>query len=760
MARRTAPRPAPRKAEAARSRLEAEVVAIALVVVALLSAVAFFVGEGLLRIWRDALEGGFGLGAFLVPPLFLLTAVAVWLEIDWRRAAVPVAGAALATLSVLGLASIVHSNFDPAPTAGGAIGAQVGGRLAGQLTGPGAAVVLLALLLVGLAIASRRTLGQLLGPLWGARTVLLAREPRPPARPARTEQQLWAARTDVMSRAPEPRGLPVAEDDDAPIRINLPPDRTGTRAASPKAVPAATQLPLSAAATALAASPHPPSVAGLASAVVTAEGVLHAAPPTRPWALPSLDMLAEGTAARASREEVLRNGQVIEETLAHFSITAKVVEASVGPVVTRYELKPAAGVKLSRIEALADDLSLALAARSLRIEAPVPGKSVVGIEIPNLAIGLVSLKDVVETATFKDAGSRLTVALGRDVAGSPIVLDLAKLPHLLVAGQTGSGKSVCLSSIICSLLLASTPDEVRFLIGDLKRVDFAGFNGVPHLVVPVMTDHEKILNALYWLTGEMDRRYRLFARASARNIASYNETRTGADRIPYVVFIIDELADLMLQAPIQVEKQITRVAQLARATGIHLVLGTQRPSVDVITGLIKANIPARIAFATASAVDSRTILDMTGAEKLLGRGDMLVLPPDLAKPVRAQGVFVSDREIASVTQFWRDQGGLDFHAEVTEGEERTVRTRLDGGDDEIDDARYDEALEIVRRAGQASVSMLQRKMTIGFARAGRLIDLMEQQGAIGPSVGPGKMREVYGGVAPRKAAGNGADEEA
>ncbi|MDO8562951.1 MAG: DNA translocase FtsK 4TM domain-containing protein, partial [Candidatus Limnocylindria bacterium] len=459
MARKTAPR----KAEAVRSRLEAEVVAIALVVIALLSAVAFFVGEGLLRVWRDALEAGFGLGAFLVPPLFVLTAVAVWLEIDWRRAAVPVAGAALATLSVLGLASIVHSNFDPLATAGGAIGAQVGGRLAGQLTGPGAAVVLLALLLVGLALASRRTLGQLLGPLWAARTVLLARAPGPPTRAARAEalSPLPAARANSTPRATEPGDLPAAEADDAPIRINLPPDRTGARPVSPKAMPAmaamATQLPLSAAAAALAASPHPPSVAGLASAVVTAEGVLHAAPPARPWALPSIDMLSEGTAARASREEVLRNGQVIEETLAHFSITAKVVEASVGPVVTRYELKPAAGVKLSRIEALADDLSLALAARSLRIEAPVPGKSVVGIEIPNLAIGLVSLKDVVETATFRDAGSRLTVALGRDVAGSPIVLDLAKLPHLLVAGQTGSGKSVCLSSIICSLLLASTP---------------------------------------------------------------------------------------------------------------------------------------------------------------------------------------------------------------------------------------------------------------------------------------------------------------
>ena len=296
----------------------------------------------------------------------------------------------------------------------------------------------------------------------------------------------------------------------------------------------------------------------------------------------------------------------------------------------------------------------------------------------------------------------------------------------------------------CSLLPRASPYEVRLPIGDLKRVDFAGFAAIPHLIVPVMTDGEKILNALYWVTGEMDRRYRLFARASARNIASYNESRVGPDRIPYVVFVIDELADLMLQAPIQVEKQITRVAQLARATGIHLVLGTQRPSVDVITGLIKANIPARIAFAMASSVDSRTILDMNGAEKLLGRGDMLVLRPDLAKPIRAQGVFISDEEIAGLTHHWIAQAGTSYdrHSEVIEGEDKLVRRDGSSGD-EIEDDRYDEAVEIVSRAGQASVSMLQRKMTVGFARAGRLIDVMEQHGVIGPSMGPGKMREVY-----------------
>ena len=738
---------------------------MALVVLGLLSLVSFFADAGLLRSWRDAITGGFGIGALLIPPLFALAGVAVWLEVSWRRAALPVAGATLATVAALGLVHLLSLVVSVAPqTAGGALGSLVGDQLDAVLTRPGAAVVLLALMAVGAAVASRRTLAELFAPLWprlrrlvAARTAASGQSPRAVAAPTASTATMQARRESVAAAA-----IPVAHDyvaaapDPAPTRINLPVER------APKApvagVAKATQLPLSAAAAALEASAHPPSIGGLASAMVVAEGVLHATM-ERPWVLPSIELLAEGTAARSSREEVARNGEVIKQTLKDFSIDVTIEEINVGPVVTRYELRPKAGVKLSRIEALQDDLALALAARSLRIEAPVPGKSVVGVEIPNLAIGLVSLKDVVETVMFRDALSRLTVALGRDVAGSPIVLDLATLPHLLVAGQTGSGKSVCLSSIICSLLLASTPDEVRFIIGDLKRVDFAGFNGVPHLIVPVMTDHEKILNALYWLTGEMDRRYRLFARASARNIAGYNETRIGADRIPYIVFIIDELADLMLQAPIQVEKQITRVAQLARATGIHLILGTQRPSVDVITGLIKANIPARIAFATASSVDSRTILDMTGAEKLLGRGDMLVLPPDLAKPVRAQGVFVSDREIALVTKFWQDQGGLSYHPAVTEGEERMHRTRLDGGDDEIDDARYDEAVAIVQRAGQASVSMLQRKMTIGFARAGRLVDIMEQQGVIGPSVGPGKMREVYSAIAPRRSGDGAADDE-
>ena len=319
--------------------------------------------------------------------------------------------------------------------------------------------------------------------------------------------------------------------------------------------------------------------------------------------------------------------------------------------------------------------------------------------------------------------------------------DLAKLPHLLIAGQTGSGKSVCIYSMITSLLLQATPDEVRVVLADPKRVELAPFNGIPHLVVPVVTDHDKILNALYWAVGEMDRRYRLFARATARNIERYNESRTGQDRIPYIVIVIDELADLMMVAARQVEDSICRIAQMARAVGIHLVVATQRPSVDVVTGLIKANVPSRVAFAVASQTDSRVIIDMAGAEKLLGRGDLLWQPPDVPKAIRAQGVFVSDQEVELVTRHWKQQGEPHYNLSILEDKER-ARAREDAGDD-IDDERYEEAVDIVQRAGQASVSMLQRKMTIGFARAGRLIDIMEREGVIGPSQGPGKMREVY-----------------
>jgi DNA segregation ATPase FtsK/SpoIIIE, S-DNA-T family len=722
-------------------RIRDEIGAIAVLAFALLSTVALATDQGaVLQWWRSALFSMLGWAAWLVPLALGAIALELWFGFIRRDSVLPILGGLVIVVALLGLTR--HYVRDD--VAGGFVGGAVAKAAAGLFGQIGAPIALVALLLVGVVIAANRTIADLWKPIWRQRPAIGGLKPGTlipggtATRFDRFDDDDELAGEPVRIHIPEEK--PARPSTPQPPKPSLPGGAgtlTGPSATAGRGPSEAAAVPTDAERKAFAVS-----TAGLASAAVIVEGVLHADPPETPWVLPAMDQLDQGSAARSGMEELLRNQRVIEETLSHFGIAAKVVEVFVGPVVTRYELKPAAGVKLSRIEALNDDLALALAARTLRIEAPIPGKSVVGIEIPNLAIGLVSVRDVAESAEFKGSPSKLTVALGKDVAGGAIVTDLAKLPHLLIAGQTGSGKSVCIGAILTSLLLQSTPDDVRILIGDLKRVDFPGFNGVPHLVVPVMHDSPQILNALYWTTSEMDRRYRLFARANARNIASYNEKHTGSDRVPYVVFIIDELADLMLQAPIQVEKQITRIAQLARATGIHLVLGTQRPSVDVITGLIKANVPARIAFATASSVDSRTIIDMTGAEKLLGRGDMLWLAPDAAKPVRAQGAFVSDAEIEQVIRHWRQQREAHYDLSILEDKER-ARVREDAGD-EIDDDRYEEAVEIVQRAGQASVSMLQRKMTIGFARAGRLIDIMEQNGVIGPSQGPGKMRDVYG----------------
>jgi DNA segregation ATPase FtsK/SpoIIIE, S-DNA-T family len=737
MARRTSARKTSSRREAtpgARMRAEVRdhIIGVALGLFGLLSIVALLSSGGsVLEWWRSVMTGLLGWGAVLIPLAFFVAAAIVWRRALARQLLLPGVGALLVVFALLGIVDVGIGN-------GGSLGHAVGTASTRALGNVGGVIVLLAVFAIGVVIAANRTLQELVRPALDRRPSFAFRPGV--ALPGGTAASEWGALERGSPGAGKARAGRTEED--APIKINMDQERPARKPV--RAVAEQEVLPLP------PIAPPSGALAGLPSAMLVAEGVMHADPPEVPWQLPSLDLLEEGSAARSGKDEVMRNTRVIEETLAHFNIVAKVVEVSVGPVVTRYELKPAAGVKLSRIEALDSDLSLALAARTLRIEAPVPGKSVVGIEVPNLAIGMVTLKDVAETAMFKDASSKLTVALGRDVAGSPIVADLAKLPHLLIAGQTGSGKSVSINSVICSLLLTATPDDVRLILCDPKRVELAGFNNIPHLVVPVVTDHDKILNALYWAVGEMDRRYRLFARATARNIDAYNAARSGPDRVPYIVLIIDELADLMMSAPIQVEKAITRLAQLARATGIHLVVATQRPSVDVITGLIKANIPARIAFATASSIDSRTILDMTGAEKLLGRGDMLVLPPDMPKPIRAQGVFVSDREIEAVTRHWRIQRDPRYKLEILESQDR-ARQREDGGDSEIEDDRYEEAVDIVTRAGQASVSMLQRKMTIGFARAGRLVDIMEQEGVIGPSVGPGKMRQVYGARAPSSA---------
>ncbi len=705
---------------ASEHRIRAEVFGISLLALALLSLVALAAPEGvLLAWWHDGLHAILGWAAFLVPIPLAVLGLAVWLEALRPRRSAPLLAIVLATLLFLALAQHYQA-VDPATgeSAGGYAGAAIADALHAVVGTIGAPVALAALLLVCLVVAANRPLAELL-PSFG---VLRDRFRAAGDTPVRINAP--RAKQRVVDEAPEDGAAETRPQ----LHVLTPePDAETTAPLEPPKQPERVRL----FDTDDDAMPVTPS-AEAGPSVLGSSG--------KQWQLPPIDLLEEGSAARQGEEEIRHNIRVIEETLAHFSIAAKVVEVNVGPVVTRYELKPAAGVKLSRIEALQDDLALALAARSLRIEAPVPGKSVVGIEIPNLAIGLVSVRDVVQSALFKAAGSKLAVALGRDIAGGPVIADLGQLPHLLVAGQTGSGKSVCINAIISSLLLNATPEEVRILLIDPKRVELTNYNGVPHLLVPVITDYGKILTALRWATGEMDRRYRLFAQAAVRNIERYNEARTPEERIPYVVMIIDELADLMILAPIDVEEAITRIAQLARATGIHLVIATQRPSVEVITGLIKANIPARIAFAMASSIDSRTILDMTGAEKLLGRGDMLFLPPDQAKPVRAQGVYVSDRELDRVTDFWRTQGPPEYQLAVLEAPVRR-KPGEDGGGEEIGDALFKDAVRVVTQFDRASASLLQRRLRIGYARAARLMDILEERGVVGPGEGA-KPREV------------------
>ncbi len=437
--------------------------------------------------------------------------------------------------------------------------------------------------------------------------------------------------------------------------------------------------------------------------------------------------------------------RVLEETLGHFNIQAKVVHVAQGPTVTRYELEPAPGVKVSRIVALADDLALQLAASGVRIEAPIPGKAAIGIEVPNKHVAAVSLREVLESTAFQKESKPLLVGLGKDISGTPMMADLAKMPHLLVAGATGSGKSVCINGIILSLLFRASPEDVRLILVDPKVVELTNYNGIPHLLTPVVTEAKKAAAALHWAVQEMERRYALFADCGVRDIVRYRadaETDPGKEKMPYVVVIIDELADLMMAAPVDVEDAICRLAQKARAAGIHLVLATQRPSVDVITGLIKANIPSRIAFSVSSQVDSRTILDMAGAEKLLGRGDMLYYPVGAAKPLRIQGAFVQDEDIESVITYIKQQTEPPTYQEgITDTDKLADGDNKNNLSPEMQDELLPAAITVIYETGQASASMLQRKFRIGYTRAARLVDTMEEMRILGATQGS-KPRDI------------------
>ena len=592
------------------------------------------------------------------------------------------------------------------------------------LVGPAGAVVLLAafflallVLLTGGSVAEAgRVSGR--GLLWAAN--------RTGAGGLRAMRGLADWVFPVADREPEPAGPDAGAE--SPVAA-----RSDERSGPPSSIlpaPIAAVDPVSKAA-------DPPPLVPLRRTRVSAPGLLGQVEGTGPGPdLPPLRLLAAGEPASLRGREPEVRADLLLETLRHFGIEARLADVTQGPAVTRFEVVPPPGVKVSRIVNLADDIALSLAASGVRMEAPIPGKSAIGIEVPNQAVSVVRLRDVLEAPAFQMARSPLSVALGKDIAGKPVVAQLDQMPHLLVAGATGSGKSVLINVLIASLLFRATPEQVQLLLIDPKVVELSGFNGIPHLVTPVVTDPKKASQALRWAVREMERRYQMFAERGVRDIARYNSQRQEEDPLlPYTVVVIDELADLMMVAPVEVEESINRLAQMARAAGIHLVVATQRPSVDVITGTIKANIPSRIAFAVSSQVDSRTILDGSGAEKLLGRGDMLYSPVGAAKPQRVQGCYVTETEMEALVSYLRDRAPDELPSLEFQGEEEAdVPTDTD--------SLFQDALRVVVESRQASASMLQRRLRVGYTRAARIIDQMAERGYVGPQDGA-RPRDVY-----------------
>ncbi|MBW2351357.1 MAG: cell division protein FtsK, partial [Deltaproteobacteria bacterium] len=461
-------------------------------------------------------------------------------------------------------------------------------------------------------------------------------------------------------------------------------------------------------------------------------------PITGDFSLPPLTLLNDPPEENEEidREIYLSNARLLEKKLLDFGVAGNVVEICPGPVVTMYEYSPAPGIKINKVASLADDLALALRTHSVRIVAPIPGKAVIGIELANTTRHIIYLKEILSSNIFQKTGGRLLLTLGQDIVGQPVVTDLTKMPHLLIAGATGTGKSVGLNALICSLLYGHHPDRLRFLMIDPKRIELSLYDGIPHLLHPVVSEPKEATRALRWAVMEMERRYKLLEEAQARNLQGYN--KTAEEPLPYLIIVIDELADLMIVSSKEVESAITRLAQMARAAGIHLIVATQRPSVDVLTGLIKANFPARISFKVSSKVDSRTILDIMGAERLLGMGDMLFLPPGSSALKRIHGAYVSEKEIVRVVEFLKAQGEPDYDQTVIEPIPGEEDSETSGPDGESVDVKYDEAVEIVTQTGQASISMLQRRLRVGYNRSARMIEQMEHAGVVSPTDNMGR----------------------
>jgi S-DNA-T family DNA segregation ATPase FtsK/SpoIIIE len=683
----------------------------------------------------SALKSAFGWGVYLLPVGLIVLGIWLVARNVERLPALNIERIVGILLLFTGLLVVFHGLSGPAATAlaraaqgsgGGYTGGLIQRGLVGALGSAGAVILVIAWLVIALAMTLDISLQEMFkwtGPLAAKIRQRLARPIKP--------------------------GLQAT-----------PPGQTSGTEGLPEQFTPMSHPPL-----------NPPVVPGPPG--VTVRTNLSAAP-AHVWVLPRVGEILEPPQAPVVNQEfVEKRARLIEETLASFGAPARVVDTSIGPTVTMFGVEPLfvesrsgqTRVRVGKIASLSDDLALALAAPRIRIQAPVPGRGYVGIEVPNEEMALVALREVVESEAFLRYRSPLRFALGKDVAGHPKAANLEVMPHLLIAGTTGSGKSVCVNAILSCLLLHNTPDDLRLILVDPKRVELTNYNGVPHLLAPVVVEIERVVGALQWMTREMDNRYHKFAEVGARNIADYNQRTSaqGGRKLPYLLVVIDELADLMMIAPDETERTITRLAQLARATGIHMVLATQRPSVDVVTGLIKANFPARIAFAVASNTDSRVILDQPGAERLLGRGDMLFQAPDAPSPVRLQGVFVSDMEITRLVDYWRGQaaaaspyaaaGSPDASAEALPQGIPLKQVPMFEDITAIEgDPLLKDAIDTVRREGRASVSMLQRRMRIGYTRAARLVDTMEERGIVGPpSPGTG-VREVldYGPAGPPK----------
>ncbi len=661
----------------------------------------------------------FGKTSYFLVPLFLFWALAKWSgkkgQKAWLRifSTVIFFASACALFSMIGQASQTARFFS-----GGLVGFFVSSFLV-TLFGPAGIFVALCLFLLSLLLATELLLLQIASGLFKKSTSILEpffkdKSKKPPVKPLVVNSKF----ADVNLKIP-PTGEPPARPQ---IKISMP--KQPAKPPAPRITVPAVEEPR--------------------------EG---------DYRLPSMDLLQTPPVVdqRGMQSNLEESSRVLEDTLRDFEIEAKVVEVEQGPAITRYELQPAAGVRVQKISSLENDIALAMRAASVRIIAPIPGKSRVGIEVPNTVASMVYLKEVLQTQEFQNATSKIAIAIGKDTAGMPMICSLGDMPHLLIAGATNTGKSVGINSILMSLLFRATPEEVKFLIIDPKMVELHFYDDLPHLICPVVTDKAKTPGALAWLVSEMERRYKLFQRVGAKNITGFNEkvatnqikseTINHGDspendapivvkKIPYIVLVIDELADLMLTSAQEIETAITRLAQLARAVGIHMILATQRPSVDVITGVIKANFPARIAFQVASKVDSRTILDENGADKLLGRGDLLLMDPRKSKLVRAQGAWVQDSEIEKVTEFIKNQRTAVYKEKVLEAQDKK-RAFGDFKRDEV----YEEARRVVLETGQASVSMVQRRLGLGYTRAARLIDMMEEDGVVGPYRGA-KPREI------------------